>query len=184
MKCLIYCTKAKPYCMVGINGNKTYLESGKDSSFSPDHNYIGNEKIVAEFECDKVEEISNYGFARNSEISMKYILENSCLTMVELNKYAPPQKEYKENDYIYALHISNLKVFDKPKKLVGMYSTDKYYYKPIMKAPKSMCNAYDRYGDHYVIISIQPQHTCNILNGKKTIEVRKQIVKGLKELVR
>lgn len=204
MKCLIYCTKAKPYLVQGMakpmhskdltNPFNFYwhLSNKKMAlAFTPD--YSG--KIVAEFECDKVLEISNYGFARNSEISMKDILEKSCLTMVELNKYAPPQKEYKENDFIYGNHISNLKVLDKPLELsevkirhypqfAGMVRNKTHYeLKPLTKAPQNMCKVWYN-GEEYILISIQPQYTCNILNGKQTIIVRKQILNALKELIK
>ena len=51
------------------------------------------------------------------------------------------------------------------------------------KAPQNMCNVYDRFGNRYILISIQPQHLAKILNGKKTIEVRKKILKSLKGLL-
>lgn len=75
-----------------------------------------NGKVIARFWCDKVEEILNYGLARRSETMMKELLKKSCLTMNELNEYAP-HKEYKENDFIYAIHISKLEIFDRPKEL-------------------------------------------------------------------
>lgn len=94
----IYCTKDKKYAnLINRGGFLTGM-------------------VVARFWCDKVEEILNYGLARRSEIMMKELLEKSCLTMNELNEYAP-HKEYKENDFIYAIHISNLEIFDEPKEL-------------------------------------------------------------------
>ena len=44
-----------------------------------------------------------------------------------------------------------------------------------------MCRVYDRFGNKYILISIRPEWVCKILNGEKTIEVRKQIIKELKE---
>lgn len=94
----IYCTKDKKYAnLINRGGFLTGM-------------------VVARFWCDKVEEILNYGLARRSEIMMKELLKKSCLTMNELNEYAP-HKEYKENDFIYAIHISKLEIFDKPKEL-------------------------------------------------------------------
>ena len=94
----IYCTKDKKYAnLINRGGFLTGM-------------------VVARFWCDKVEEILNYGLARRSEIMMKELLTKSCLTMNELNEYAP-HKEYKENDFIYAIHISKLEIFDEPKEL-------------------------------------------------------------------
>ncbi len=82
-------------------------------------------KVGLKFTLNKVEEIINYGLARRSETMMKELLEKSCLTMGELNEYAP-HKEYDDNDYIYAWHISNLEIFDKPKELSEFRNAFKY----------------------------------------------------------
>ena len=115
----------------------------------------------------------------DEEIANCPLLKKSCLTFDELGNYVCPKGGV--NNF-YALHLSNVKVLDKP------LSFDKdYIYKDyksnalITKAPQNMCNVYDRFGNHYVLISIQPQHLVNILNGKKTIEIRKQILNVMKE---
>ena len=119
----IYCTKDKKYAnLINRGGFLTGM-------------------VVARFWCDKVEEILNYGLARRSEIMMKELLKKSCLTMNELNEYAP-HKEYKENDFIYAIHISKLEIFDRPKYLNEYYKsyveTEKgIYYQVLTKAPQN-----------------------------------------------
>ena len=56
-------------------------------------------------------------------------------------------------------------------------------YYGIKKAPQNMCYLYDKDGKIIaVVISIQAPHACNIMNGLKTIEVRKSILNVLKEL--
>ena len=121
----IYCTKDKKYAnLINRGGFLTGM-------------------VVARFWCDKVEEILNYGLARRSEIMMKELLEKSCLAMNELNEYAP-HKEYQENDFIYAIHISKLEIFDKPKYLNEYYTfyveTEKgFYYQVLTKAPQNYC---------------------------------------------
>lgn len=121
----IYCTKDKKYAnLINRGGFLTGM-------------------VVARFWCDKVEEILNYGLARRSEIMMKELLKKSCLTMNELNEYAP-HKEYKENDFIYAIHISKLEIFDRPKYLTEYYKsyveTEKgIYYQVLTKAPQNYC---------------------------------------------
>ena len=114
----IYCTKDKKYAnLINRGGFLTGM-------------------VVARFWCDKVEEILNYGLARRSESMMKELLEKSCLTMNELNEYAP-HKEYKENDFIYAIHISKLEIFDKPKELSDF---------------KSICQKFEKDTVHYSCI--------------------------------
>ena len=63
--------------------------------------------------------------------------------MSELNEYAP-HKEYKENDFIYAIHFSKLEIFGKPKYLTEYYKsyveTEKgIYYQVLTKAPQNYC---------------------------------------------
>ena len=120
----IYCTKDKKNChlyqhseMVGYFYDNFY----KGLEHQPCTPKFIEGKVVAKFTLNKVEEILNYGLARRSEIMMEELLEKSCLTMGELNKYAP-HKDYVDDDYIYAIHISDLEVFDKPKELSDLYS--------------------------------------------------------------
>jgi hypothetical protein len=46
-----------------------------------------------------------------------------------------------------------------------------------------MCRVYGKNGAPYILISIKPEHLCKILNGEKTIEVRKKILNSLKEML-
>lgn len=178
-----------------------------------ENNFL-NGKIVAECDCEKVEyfemeyhhdnqvlqsiskhdliESEEWGedcFKRiisnentDEEISNCYLLKESCLSFDELGDYVCPKNGI--NDF-YVLHLSNLKIFDKLKKL-NDYG--------LKKAPMNMC--FKRYPVPYdnelggweidretIIISVRPEHLCKILNGEKTIEVRKQILKELKKEV-
>lgn len=140
------------------------------------------------------------------EIDNFELLKKSCLTFDELGKYVCPKGGV--NNF-YALHLKNVKIFDEPKELSdycvidttveasSKYRKDKYSIygelveKKVFRAPQNMqvvfengtltnhpCN-FSRY--KYVLISIKPQHLCKILNGEKTIEVRKSILNSLKE---
>lgn len=108
-------------------------------------------------------------------------LKKMCLTPQQLLDYI------KLGNKGYALHISNLKVFDEPKELSDYYNiaprtmADCMNQKVLIKAPQNMCNAYDVYKNHYVLISIQAEWLCKILNGEKTIEVRKKVLKEMLE---
>ena len=184
-----------------------------------DRNNFLNGKIVAEVEIDNVDfyemeyyknnlvlnQISKYDefeskwweqdcFKRvisnentEEEIANCSLFKNSCLTFEELGSYVCPKDGI--NNF-YALHLTNLKVFDEPKGLSDYYLFDPDYciLKEVKKAPQNMCRVVESHGlievpsKQYVLISIQPQHLCNILNGKKTIEVRKQVLNCLKEM--
>lgn len=105
-------------------------------------------------------------------------LNKMCLSPQQLLDYL------KLGNKGYALHLSNVKIFDKPL----TFEKDCIYKSPytnelLLKAPQNMCRVYDRFGNKYILISIRPEWLCKILNGEKTIEVRKQIVKELKELM-
>ena len=205
-KLLLYCTKAKPYLefkqiprtLMDIdNSFEGYRCSWKRTE--DDENFQLNGKIVAE--CDfEVEEITNCG---TSFMIMKYddlqdnyrytneIARGSCLDYNDL-------KRYLGTDNGYAIHIKNLHIFDEPRELSDYYKFDGIYnninnWKPIDKAPQNMMYAYDitselgfsgTYNRHFeedILISIQPQWLCKILNGEKTIEVRKKVLKEMLE---
>ena len=203
MKALLYCTKGKDYLyktnFVKIEDikkgclDKLVYETDKNERLylDGDKRENLNGKIVAEVEIDKVEEIDN-GSRFNDEgryyvtnyMSYGMVLEKSCLTDKELEKYL-------QEDIGYALHLTNLKVFDEPKELSEYYLFDPDYciLKEIKKAPQNMCRVVESRGlievpsNEYILISIQPQHLCNILNGKKTIEVRRKVLNCLKEMI-
>lgn len=191
MKLLLYCTKAKNEL------ERLEIEHGDFWYGCP--TYTGNEtplngKIVAECDCDKVEFIKlitddplGAPFYETDTLDEEDILKQSCLNADELYKYL-------EKNNGYALHLSNLKVFDEPKELSEFKTKQTccknsfghlvYEYYPIKKAPQNMMKCFDKKGNEYILLSIKPQHLYNILNGDKTIEVRKKILNCMKELIR
>ena len=183
MKVLFYCTSIKK-----LNLNE-YVKLHKETNGWIDE---WKQKIVCEVEIDKVEEIVATKWdvgcgCAYYQFKTKDLLQKSCLRYIDLN-------DYLDRNNGYALHLSNVKVFDKPKNVFeydvkpkpfktfdGYYITNITY--SCTKAPQNMCNVYDNQGNHYVLISINPQHLCNILNGEKTIEVRKKILNCMKGLI-
>lgn len=187
MKLLLYCTKAKPY-LYRQDDDTFKLENKivyEDISDYKKYYGLNNGKIVAE--CDfEVEEIhigKSYGFPRNIEVvytdSLKqpiYLEEKTCM--------APEQIcEYLNHKGGYAIHIKNLHIFDKPR-FIQDYSKNENPYNYIENAPQNMMYAYDvkSFKDYekYILISIRPEWLCKILNGEKTIEIRKKVLKELK----
>ena len=106
-KAYIYCTKEKKQddiIWAGVCGDR-----GK-----------WNEHIIGEFICDKVEMVnakcSDYGI----DLFYHDCLTNGCLTEREIEKYfnIPEDRDLramKGNGYVW--HISDLKIYDKPREL-------------------------------------------------------------------
>lgn len=138
-----------------------------------------------------------YGGLSNEEL-----LKHSCLTNEELSDYlntpTNDKKVFCKDTFGYAIHIKNLHIFDTPKELSDYYKFDGIYnninnWKTIDKAPQNMMYAYDliselgfsgTYNMHLkknILISIQPQWMCLILNRIKDVEVRKVVLKEMLE---
>ena len=165
MKLLLYCTKSKP------NLNKLY---GKNWFYFGekliDLDVRLNGKIVAQCDCEKIETICpEFGYLDAAcEGGAGYILDKACLTRQQLIDYG-------KGEWLSALHLCNLEVFDNPKKLSDF---------GVEKAPQNMRKCFDDKGNEYILISVHPEHLVNILKGKKTIEVRKKILKNMEELMK
>lgn len=179
-KLLLYCTKAKPI-LRDYRGKAIYdrfVISPTDRPFtSDDKQPILNGKIVAE--CDfEVDKLTNCG---TSFMIMKYddlqesyrytnkVARGSCLDYTDLRRYLGTKDGY-------AIHIKNLHIFDKPKEL-SEYGMD-FPISPIVRAPQNMMYA-NGIGERYILISIHPEWLCKILNGEKTVEVRKKVLKEM-----
>lgn len=190
VKLLLYCTKGLPNIVKTIRGT-VYLSciQGLNQRLK---NYHLNGKIVAECECEKVEEIicskifNGVGFDviyDTCELLENELFKKSCLDHYHFGDYFGE----KDNEPVgYALHLSNVKVFDEPKEL-SEYSKrlPNGDFQVLGNAPQNMMNVCEiKYLiEDYILISIQPQHLCKILNGEKTIEVRKKILNSLKEML-
>lgn len=111
-KCYIYCTKDKtPFLLPTYSeGNLTDNDIWKK----------GNGKVIGEFDCNIIEGgylISPWG---------DFIQKETCLTYAEINEYAGDKP-------LCAWHISDLKIYDKPKELsefrrIGALSYDNWLY--------------------------------------------------------
>lgn len=183
-KVLLYCTKAKPVLLNLLNGTDYRLDSKELwKEYNPNDVYeVLNGKIVAECEVE-VEKIVllQKGSYYTPTLNTKELLEKSCLTKEQLS-------EYLKEECGYALHIKNLRLADKPRIL-------NYFFKgklgsenslvEVTKAPQNMMYVYTSFElpeiveTEYVLISIRPEWLCKILNGKKTIEVRRKVLKEM-----
>lgn len=145
----IYCTKEKPRAILTDKGcvlaNK--LPVGGNSQYKSGYSLSG--QVVAKFTLNKVEEISCEKFnIETKSLCEKDLLKLSCLALEELRDYG--DFVYSDNcasiSSLYAWHISNLVIFDKPREL-SEFKTHKTYnlkdlhncHLSLNKAPQSWC---------------------------------------------
>lgn len=149
----IYCTEdeREGWCMVGINGEKPFFQpKDKMACYSIHHHYIGNGEIVARFRLNEVEEIKcnwhyEAGNCYDAETFYEHdLLEHSCLSYKELDKYLQGKKGY-------AWRIDEVFVYEKPLELkdflvkshevkgivIGGKEKKFTVLKPLTKAPQS-----------------------------------------------
>ena len=188
MKLLLYCEKAKPYLYRKDDDIFELSNKIKYEDISDYKKYYGlnNGKIVAE--CDYEVSIHNWYNDYNLfeklyyQENMMFNNENSCMSSRELVSYLGNNNLKKD---FYAIHIKNLHIFDEPIDIRNYYNiatrtmTDCMNQKSLLKAPQNMCNAYDVYKNHYILMSIKSEELCKILNREKTIEIRKKVLKEM-----
>ena len=99
-KCYIYCTQASPYNKSVPCHYKTV--NGYYSSFI-------SAKVIGEFICDDISKLPPIG-----DIVYCSEYKKACLSVDKI-------KEYAKGKQLYGWHISNLKIYDKPKELSEFY---------------------------------------------------------------
>lgn len=121
----MYCSKSNTQYLVGSKIQKCeIITKSSNARFSPNiDKYTGNGKVVARFWCDKVEEINRYctgrGISYKTEtLNNIELCDKSCLDLIEIDHYLYFKKGF-------AIHISKLEIFDKPKELSEFKSCKK-----------------------------------------------------------
>lgn len=194
IKLLLYCTRQMPRLV--FTDGKWWLDNSKENTYWEKEQPapIGyNGKIIAECDYD-VEEIecrTSVGTnGIHDEYTTKSLGENELLFASKIDEIT--FINYLKGKNGYAIHIKNLNIFDRPRKL-SCYSTYTkeiintwWFYlnhkkaKQLEKAPQNMMYCYgNNTGEKYILISIHPEWLCKILNGEKTIEVRKKVLKEM-----
>ena len=77
--------------------------------------YKGRGQVIGEFVCDKIEEFHKYEFEKSR---LDLFLKESCLSYNEVCDYRKNLPYYKP---LYGWHISDLKIYDKPKSIMQFY---------------------------------------------------------------
>ena len=104
IKVYIYCTKGNPY-LQKLSGSYELI----DSCYAKYMEENLNGKVVAEFALNKPQYLNLDGLSFYMNTNL--LLEKCCMTEEELESYAP------ESLTVYAWHITDLKVYDKPRGL-------------------------------------------------------------------
>ena len=119
-KCYIYCTSAKPYLYKEANppfelffDSELYKGKGYD-----DRLFSG--KVIGEFICDRIDEIY--------QCNSGWVKENACISKDEFFDYLgiPRGTHFGYDKKAYAWHISDLKIYGKPKELSEFYRPCSY----------------------------------------------------------
>lgn len=115
----IYCTKDKKKHLYPValldKHNKVFKRGYKEDDIDNRTNYL-NGKVVARFWCDKVEEVEDcVDVLSTKSLDCLELLQKSCLKYEELHDYLPSRDDDKPRGY--AIHITKLEIFDKPKEI-------------------------------------------------------------------
>lgn len=112
-KCYIYCTKDKWEHLVQMPDRTYQIYNGKDyGKYDNSLKFKGesNGKIIGEFICDEME---NYRICVGIPA---HIVTEGCISAKQIMKYSNNGL-----DDLYVWHISNFKIYDRPKELSDFY---------------------------------------------------------------
>lgn len=114
-KAYIYCTSSNVHDCILVDKSGlslTYAINYKTAIVNGGE--IGNGKVIGEFVCDKVDE---YTFSHyEAEYRVTHVEQEAmCLNQPELIRYG-------KGKTLYGWHISDLKIYDKPKELSEFYT--------------------------------------------------------------
>lgn len=112
-KAYIYCTKSDKYLLDRDSDGSMFCWDKKEHhypfKYEKDHEEIFNGKVIGEFICDKVDE---YTFSHyEAEYRVTHVEQEAmCLAHPDLIRYGVGKT-------LYGWHISDLKIYGKPKEL-------------------------------------------------------------------
>lgn len=135
-KCYIYCSKAKKR-LIGIlkDGDENYGETyhGKPVFIKLDEGSVCDmwgkrQKVIGEFTCDRIYKLEtqspggSYSVVGEDKPTTNRVARESCLGLADMHRYLQSKTGY-------GWHISDLKIYDKPKELsefspMCMYKND------------------------------------------------------------
>ena len=192
VKAYLYCTKAKPYLTKVVELGKYYcaFKKGMNTLGYTTENELSEASLNGTicFSCDieKVEEIyfdPILDCFMTKTLGESSLEKRACLSNEELKDYNPKHALYLKNvKEIKPKHVYLVRFNKEPPE---PFFYDRYFKKEITKAPQNMCKGYyleNGVWKEYILISIRPENLCNIANGLKDIETRRQVVNEIKEM--
>lgn len=150
-KCYIYCTTKE---LLGRDCNTGMIYRGGSMKHYDDYSLCGH--IIGEFICDGILDLHDNGneFVNpwNGEIT-ELLMPFSCLNYQELHEYA-------NGKVLYGWHMSDLKIYDKPKELSEFHKPCINY---LYRESCAMYNEYLKYcGNAAFHINRPPQSWCYV----------------------
>lgn len=153
----IYCTSSDVHSALVVgDGDAKLIHCCNYKSAIPVGGAIGNGKVIGEFVCDKVIKTCGWRLRGDTQQCAKRTTDEesfpelACLTIDEIVKYAGS-----ENREVCGWHISDLKIYDKPKELSEFYTIDEsgndcciacvYHETPIEEMPCRTCTGERKY---------------------------------------
>ena len=207
MKLLLYCTKAKPYLFESINEKGKYMLENDEWFKELNGKIVAECDFEVEEIYNFFDEIDGDFEYWTKNLSEEDLLKRSCTTKYEILDYINNLIGYAihiKNLHIFDkprelsdckhtfVHCNNycdnnfIKSFCKDvcshnmdgERLNVWCDRDDKFGESLSKAPQNMmCCSLDE--ERKVLISIKPEWLCKILNGEKTIEVRKKVLKEM-----
>lgn len=127
-KAYIYCASSNVHDCILIDKSGlvlTYATNHKTAIV--DSGYCGNGKVIGEFVCDKVDEYNFHeGLTEFNSMGLPSRIYGSYLIFADDYKAMclsyDEVKNYGKGKTLYGWHISDLKIYDKPKKMSEFYT--------------------------------------------------------------
>lgn len=117
-KVYVYCMKGKPYLYKNPNSGELFLDNNDGYRGGDYEDRYLTSKVIGSFVCDWIKEITPYcdidGCVNQYEHHYPAILGDDCLSFKEMKAYLGNKKGY---DW----HITEPKLFDKPRELSEFY---------------------------------------------------------------
>lgn len=127
-KCYIYCTK----------GENLWLTQKGVKSKTELAGYLLNGKVIGDFVCDKIEKLEEH----IEEGGLYYTLKSDFNEETQLDNWQ--LRDYGKGKPLYAWHISDLHIYDKPKELSEFKKTKERIARTCgMQARNGLCRAID-----------------------------------------
>lgn len=143
-KVYIYCTKGEK---LWKKGNSVFLDK-RYNRLLQTFDYMLNGKVIGEYICDRIYQYTTCDYKEGTDIDDETMTRLSCLSKDEIESYELSPGQFG----VFGWHISNLKIYDKPKELsefqkcytIKNINNPDFHYKeqmlkPLTRPPQSWC---------------------------------------------